>query len=157
MFLGNIRGLPLEEFAVADTKSRATVIRRGGRYLLPIARPKLETVETSIDDLGVDVRPTTLRVWGVDFLILRCDELSLFDKTLAPRLLMKASANAFIAYEKNGGAIKFYARSQGFKKGLLPTSALILHSLLGVTNLSAEGRSFSFEYYNGTPHLSAQV
>jgi hypothetical protein len=70
---------------------------------------------------------------------------------------MKAAANTFIAYEKKGGALKFYAHSQGIKKGLLPTSALILHSLLGATNLSSEGRSFNFEYYNGKPHLSVQV
>ena len=118
--------------------------------------PTPKITEIKIDDLGVDVRPTALRVWGVDFLILRCDELSLLDKTLAPRLLTKAGCNAFIAYEKKSGATEFYAHSQRIKKGLLPTAALILHTLLGTRRLSSGDSSFAFDYYNGKPHLSVK-
>ena len=157
MLLGECRGLPLGEFEVSDGEHRATVLRQGDRYLLPITPMTARASEVQLSDAGVDILLSSYNFFNTDFLILRCDDLSLFDKRLAPRLITKAAHDAFIAYEKIGSTVEFFAYSHSIKKGLLPTAALILHSLFGARDLSAENNSFNIEYYNGKPHLSVKA
>ena len=157
MILGECRGLPLDEFEVSDGERRATVLRRGGRYLLPITSMTARASEVQLSDAGVDVLLSSYNFFNTDFLILRCDDLSLFDKGLAPRLITKAAHDAFIAYEKRGSTVEFFALSHSIKKGLLPTAALILHTLFGARRLSSGNIAFNIEYYNGKPHLLVRV
>lgn len=157
MVLGECRGLPLDEFEVSDGERRATVLRQGGRYLLPITPMTARASEVQLSDAGVDILLSSYSFFNTDFLILRCDELSLFDKRLAPRLLMKADGNVFLAYEKRGESVEFFAYSPSIRKGLLPTAALVLHSHLGARRLTSNGRVFDFEYHNGKPHLLVRV
>lgn len=153
IFLGDVRGLPLDEFAVSDGKRNATVMRAGGCYLLPINKPKAQSCRVKLEDAGSDVDFISYHEFNKNFLILRCDDLSLFDKRLAPRLITKASHDVFIAYEKTGDGGEFFAFSRSIKKGLLPTSACVLNSLLGIRNLSSGKQSFDFKYLSGKPCL----
>ena len=156
VFLGEVRGLPLEEFCVSDGAHSATVLRRGGRYFLPLRAGRIDLRQLCLTDSGVDILLSACRVFDTDFLILRCDDLSLLDKRLAPRLLTKTAADAFIAYEIRDGKIEFFAYSHRSFKGLLPTAACVLYFLSGIKNISRGSFSPELRYIDGLLCLSAK-
>lgn len=156
VFLGKIRGLPLEEFSVSDTAHSMAVLRRGDEYFLPLHTKRLELRPLNIIDSGVDILLSVCRVFDTDFLILRCDDLSLLDKRLAPRLLTKTAADAFIAYEIRAERIELFAYSHKSTKGLLPTAVCILYFLTGIKNISSGAFSPKLRYIDGVLCLSAK-
>ena len=155
-FLFKKRGLPLEEFTVSDGKSKATVMRVGEELFLPISRAPIAPVPLEVNDSGVDIRPLSLFEYGKHFLILRCDDLSLLDKRLAPRLITRTAHDALIAYEVRDGRVEFFALSHSVKRGLLPTAALILYSLLGIKNISSGAFCPELCFLDGSLCLSAK-
>ena len=131
-------------------------MRRGGRYFLPLCAERINPSPLCLADSGVDVLLSACRVFDTDFLILRCDKLSLLDKRLAPRLLTKTAADAFIAYEIKGGKIELFAYSHKSPKGLLPTAVCVLYFLTGIKNISSGAFCPEFRYIDGVLCLSAK-
>jgi hypothetical protein len=153
-----VRGLPLDTLTVSDKRRTVDIHRRADAYFLPSERITESPAELTVADSGIGVKLKSVRAFDKSFIILPTDDLSLFDKRLAPRLLVKSkAADIFIAFERAGENIRFFAHSLSMKKGVLPASAYLLHALFGVRNISTDTLSFRFEYLDGKSYLVCSI
>lgn len=151
-------GLPLDEISVSDGKCATDIYRSDKRYFLAVERSFKRQGELTLADSGVDVTLDRARIFDTDFVLLPTRDLSLFNKRLAPRLLVKSQrADIFVVYEKTANTVRFFAHSLRLKKGVMPTSAYLLHAMFGAQDISTDTQNFRFEYRKGRSCLVCSI